>query len=536
MIFPPSLKNLFSHKKEALSQALHLYKSAFDSTEVGYIVYSSETHEIIEINRAIYQLFELNGDEEFRKLYVTQIMMRYLSGDSPNQEILLNDIGKNWRGEAEFVTHHKKRFYALVDTNILADNAQSDHRILSIIDISALKESQKEALSAEEKANLATNSKARFLSSVSHELRTPLNGIVGAANLVLSEPDLKEPIKNHISLIIYSSEHMLGIINDILDFSKMDAQKMKLNKKPFNLLTCINNIFKEFSFQFKEQNLVLKSDFEVTGLEDHLVLGDETKLSQALKNLLANAFKFTIEGGATFEVKASDVSGSNTNILFSIRDTGVGIPRNKQKEIFRAFSQVYNDDLKRRYQGTGLGLTISSQIIKMMGGTLEVESEENLGSHFFFKIPFKLVKSNESEQQNEGVTVQVKKDIRGVRALIVEDNEINASILRSFLTRWEMPVKEAITGVHALELIKYHKFDVILMDLEMPEMNGYTALKKIREQNIKTPVIAFTATLLEDMDSLITEAGFTDYILKPFKPADLKRKLEKYCERKVDYV
>ncbi len=197
---------------------------------------------------------------------------------------------------------------------------------------------------------------------------------------------------------------------------------------------------------------------------------------------------------------------------------------------------MYNDDLKRRYQGTGLGLTISSQIIKMMGGTLEVESEENLGSHFFFKIPFKLVKSNESEQQNEGVTVQVKKDIRGVRALIVEDNEINASILRSFLTRWEMPVKEAITGVHALELIKYHKFDVILMDLEMPEMNGYTALKKIREQNIKTPVIAFTATLLEDMDSLITEAGFTDYILKPFKPADLKRKLEKYCERKVDYV
>lgn len=536
MKFASGLKNIFDKKGAVATEALGLYKSAFDSTLIGYIVYSKETQEIREVNKTVYQLLELEGEEDFRRLYISQILMRYLSGDSPNMEILLNDINKDWSGEALFLTHKKNKLFALVNTNILSGNTEDDHRILSIIDIGKLKESEKEAASANEKAYMAATSKTRFLSSVSHELRTPLNGIVGAANLILSDPQANDSIKDRVSLIIYSSEHMLGIINDILDFSKMDAQKMELNKKPFNLLRCLNNIYTEFHFQFKAQKLELKTDFPDEVLKDELILGDETKLSQALKNLLSNAFKFTIEGGATIKVEVRETTNTNMTVYFEVRDTGVGIPENRQDKIFQAFSQIYNEDLKRRYQGTGLGLTISSQIVKMMGGRLEVKSEENYGSVFFFTARFKRVKAQKSEKDDEESTGGEKKDIRGARALIVEDNEINASILRSFLTRWEMPVKEAITGVHALELIKYHKFDIILMDLEMPEMNGYTALKKIRGQNITTPVIAFTATLLEDMDSLITEAGFTDYILKPFKPADLRKLLEKYCRRKVDYA
>lgn len=536
MKFVSGLKNILDKKGAAATEALNLYKSAFDSTLIGYIVYSKETQEIREVNKTVYRLLELEGDEDFRRLYISQILMRYLSGESPNMEILLDDINKDWSGEALFLTHKKNKLFALVNTNILSDDKEKDYRILSIIDIGKLKESQKQVESANEKAYMATTSKSRFLSSVSHELRTPLNGIVGAANLISTDPEVTQGIKERASVIIYSSEHMLGIINDILDFSKMDAQKMELNKKPFNLLRCLNNIYTEFHFQFKAQKLELKTDFPDAVLKDELVLGDETKLSQALKNLLSNAFKFTIEGGATLRVTVPETTNTHITVSFEVRDTGVGIPADKQDKIFQAFSQIYNDDLKRRYQGTGLGLTISSQIVKMMGSRLEVESKENHGSTFFFSVKFKRVKIQKSEKTNNASQTNEQKDIRGARALIVEDNEINAAILRSYLLRWEMGVKEAITGVHALELIKYHKFDIILMDLEMPEMNGYTALKKIREQNITTPVIAFTATLLEDMDSLVTDAGFTDYILKPFKPADLRNILEKYCHRKVDYA
>lgn len=536
MKFLSGLQNVFSKKPAAVSDALALYKSAFDSTLMGYIVYSKDTQEITEVSKMMYKLLELDGEEDFRRLYISQILMRYLAGDSPNLETLLDHTDKDWNGEAVFNTHKKNKLYALVNTNILSGDEVPAYRILSVLDIGRLKESQKETESANEKAHMAATSKSRFLSSVSHELRTPLNGIVGAANLILTDPDVKSEVRDRVSLIIYSSEHMLGIINDILDFSKLDAQKMELNKKPFNLLKCLNNIYTEFSFQFKQQKLELKTDFPTDELKDEMVLGDETKLSQTLKNLLSNAFKFTIEGGAAIKVSIEDSTATYLTVAFAVSDTGVGIPKNKQDKIFQAFSQIYNDDLKRRYQGTGLGLTISSQIVKMMGGQLEVSSKENNGSTFFFTVKFKRVKMPKPEKADEPSSAQEKKDIRGVRALIVEDNEINASILRSFLTRWEMPVKEAITGVHALELIKYHHFDIILMDLEMPEMNGYTALKKIREQHITTPVIAFTATMLEDMDSLITEAGFTDYILKPFKPADLRKKIEKYCERKVDYV
>ena len=482
-------------------------------------------------------LLELPPEKDLKGINMTQVMMRYLAGDSPNLDLLMNQVSERWTGEAIFVTNNKKRFHGLVNTNILPEEMnECEYQVLCISDATALKQAKDDVTNSLSKLDNATKSKARFLSSMSHELRTPLNGIIGTSNVILADPDLSESLKGHLNVIRYSSEHMLGIVNDLLDFSKMDAKKMELKEEAFNLVKCFRNISSSFSLQSQTQGLDLVTSFPEIELDSIEIVSDQTKLSQVLKNLLSNALKFTPGGKVEFKVKIKESKDTRIELYFEIRDTGIGIAKDKQQEIFNAFSQVHSEDLKRKYEGTGLGLTISRQLVNMMGGSLKVESELGKGSCFYFTLSFKMAPKQIVNLIISEPSVAIKKDIRAVRVLVVEDNEINGSILKSFLLKWQLQVKEAITGIHALELIKYHKFDLILMDLEMPEMNGYTTLKKIRETNKTVPVIAFTATLLDDMDSLITGAGFTDYMLKPFKPAVLKNKIEMYCERKVDYV
>jgi signal transduction histidine kinase len=536
--FLSSLKRFFSANPQTDPvKKNNFFESVFQFTLNAYFVYSKETLEVIEINKTAAMLLELPADKDLKGINMTQVMMRYLAGDSPNLDLLMNQISERWTGEATFITHNKKRIYGLVNTNILpADMNECEYQVLCISDATALKHAKDDVTNSLSKLDNATKSKARFLSSMSHELRTPLNGIIGTSNVILADPGLPQNIKDHLNVIRYSSEHMLGIVNDLLDFSKMDAKKMELKEETFNLVKCFRNIGSSFSLQFQSQGVDLVTSFSEKELENIEVVSDQTKLSQVLKNLLSNALKFTPSGKVEFKVKIKESSDTRIELYFEIRDSGIGIAKDKQQEIFNAFSQIHSEDLKRKYEGTGLGLTISRQLVNMMGGTLKVESELHKGSSFYFTVSFKRAPKAVALPVNDEPSGVIKKDIRAVRVLVVEDNEINASILKSFLLKWQLQIKEAITGIHALELIKYHKFDLILMDLEMPEMNGYTALKKIRETNKTVPVIAFTATLLDDMDSLITEAGFTDYVVKPFKPAALKKKIEMYCERKVDYV
>lgn len=530
-------QSFWGNKKSSFEEKASIFELFFQHTLNAYFIYSRQTLEVIAINKMAASLLELPPEKDITGLYMTQVMMRYLAGDSPNLDFLMNNVSERWTGEAVFITNNKKRFYGMVNTNILPPDAnENDYQVLSITDITRIKEADEEVKRAAIKVEKATGSKARFLSSMSHELRTPLNGIIGASNVILSDPDLKEDIKTHVNMVRYSSEHMLGIVNDILDFSKIDAQKMELKEQPFNLLDCLNNITSSFSLQFKKQDVALITNFLEEDLKNIEIVSDQTKLSQVIKNLLSNALKFTHHGSVSLVVKTKELSDAATTLYFEVKDTGIGIAEEKQEEIFQAFSQLNDDGLKRQYEGTGLGLAISRKLVKMMGGTLEVKSKLQQGSSFFFMLRFRIPEKPADIKIPVKTFSDAKKDIRGVRVLVVEDNEINAGILKSFLNKWQMPVKEAITGIHALELIKYHKFDLILMDLEMPEMNGYDTLKKIRESNIATPVIAFTATLLDNMDSLITEVGFTDYVLKPFKPSELKKKIEMYCERKVDYA
>lgn len=531
------LKRLFSGKKNKFAEkSFNLFNIIFQNAGDAYIIYDRATLEIIDSNKQAALLFEAPVENAFRNWYMTRFMTRYLAMDSQNLERLMNQVAEPWEGEAEFITESKKKIYTIVNTNIIsASNIPSELQVLRIKDITPIAEAKKEVKRNKIFAERAAGSKARFLSTMSHELRTPLNGIIGTANLVLLDESLNDEIRANVGIMRYSSEHMLDIINDILDFSKIDAGKMEFRKNGFALKESLEDVITFFAQQYKFHNLALKTDMEIESLKNVMVFGDQMKLNQVIKNLLSNALKFTLAGEVTLTVKIKELTEENAVIYFEVKDTGIGIVKEKHDEIFHAFSQIHSDNLKRKYEGTGLGLAISKKLVEIMGGQLQVESEEGKGSSFFFSLPFGIA-ARSSNNKTTAVKAEPAKDIRGLRVLVAEDNEINANILKGFLQRWKMQIKVAITGVHALELLKYHKFDLILMDLEMPEMNGYDALKKIKQQGIQIPVFAFTATLLENMDTLVKETGFTDYVLKPFKPAELKKKIEKYCERKIDYA
>ena len=520
-----------THKADVAYQEalLELYVDA-------YVVVNHETKDIVDFNERMLNMFLLPPEVDLKKLQITQVMMRYLSDDSDNKELVMNNIPDFWQGEAGFITHKKDKFFASIKSNVFYKD-DTKFQIISIRNITEKKIAEQELKIYKDNVENAAQAKARFLSSMSHELRTPLNGIIGTSNLVLMEPNLPENIKKHINILRYSSEHMLGIINDILDFSKIDAGKLELKKQLFNLKDCIENTVKSFEVQFESNDsaFVFLSPPE---LSDINIISDEITLSQIFNNLLSNALKFTMGGKVTFSVKIEKADEKTSTILFEVKDTGIGIPKEKQEEIFQGFAQVHADELSRKFGGTGLGLTISERLVNKFGGKLEVESALGEGARFYFSIPFTNAKAKEIKVKDENnMVVECIKDTKGLRILIVEDNEINASILTSFLKKWGIRIKEAGNGIQALELIKYHKFDLILMDLEMPEMNGYEAIKQIRETDKITPVLAFTATLLENMDSLISETGFNDYVLKPYRPAELKKKILEYApHRIVDYI
>ena len=505
----------------------------FQSYTEAYILFKKETLEITDYNDHMVQMFKLPDDTNLRGLYVSQVMIRYLAEDSPNLELLMNNIPDDWVGEAIFLTFTKKKFNAYVKSMVYKNDAIR-YQLISIMDISEITKAREELLVYKEKMDKAAEAKARFLSSMSHELRTPLNGIIGTSNLILGETGLTENIKNHITILRYSSEHMLGIINDILDFSKIDAGKLELKRNMFSLIDSLEKLIKSFENEFKNKNIeLLFSCDPVIGKLN--IVGDQLKLNQVLANLLSNALKFTIAGRVMLNVTADVITEKKATLSFEVKDTGIGMVKEKHEEIFQDFVQLNNGG-SRNFEGTGLGLTISEKLVNIFGGKLQVESEIKKGSRFYFTISLDIAPEKQVIKQ-EVTTNGIAPDIRGVRVLIVEDNEINAGILKSFLLKWKIRIKEARNGIHALELLKYHKFDLILMDLEMPEMDGYTTLKIIRQTDTRIPVIAFTATLLENMDALVDESGFNDYILKPFKPSDLKLKIEYYVpHRKIDYA
>lgn len=378
---------------------------------------------------------------------------------------------------------------------------------------------------ASRKAEEAAQSKQQFMSTMSHEIRTPLNEVIGITNLLL-QTNPREDQMEYIKTLRFAANHLLTLVNDVLDYSKMESGKITFEQTPFNLDDFLNDIMRSYSFRSKAKNL----DFEIRKLNEipSVIIGDPIRLNQILFNLLSNALKFTKHGGISIFIREMERSDKTTKIEFSVRDTGIGIPKEKHSAIFESFAQA-SENTTRYYGGTGLGLAICKKLVELQGGKIEVESEVNKGSTFRFFLRFGI--ADTGIKTLEGELSESYTGLEGKKILVAEDNKINFFVTSKFLTGWGAKVTHAENGKKALEILENEEFDLIIMDLQMPVMDGFEAtsiIRKSENQKIRDlPIVALTAAIMSEDHDKIDDLKINDYILKPFKPHDLFERLVK---------
>lgn len=395
--------------------------------------------------------------------------------------------------------------------------------ILDCRDITQRKKDAEELLRAQK-------AKEQFLANMSHEIRTPINGIAGMANL-LSTTSSEEDKEKYINAIKNSTENLKVIINDILDLSVIESGKLKFEKIGFNIKYQLGAIMDTFQFQCREKGIDIS--YSISPETDTVFLGDPVRLNQILINLISNAVKFTHIGEITVDVTLDRKEGDKQYVKFEVTDTGVGIPKEKIHHIFESFTQA-DESVTRRYGGTGLGLSIVKQLVELQEGELYVNSVESKGTKFTFIIPYESGKIQdlvqpESSQNKDAPT----HSFEGVKVLLVEDNDINRLYALNILKKWKCEVDGAENGYIALEKLRSNEYDIILMDIQMPIMDGYEATKNIRstfpEPKNKIPIIALTANAIKGDNEKCLEIGMNDYLPKPFQPEDLYASISKFA-------
>lgn len=398
----------------------------------------------------------------------------------------------------------------------------------TVQDVNQRKIVESELIEARKAAEESGKIKEQFLANMSHEIRTPMNAIIGFTNLMIGQDNNFSPEqKKYIKAIHDAGEHLMVIINDILDFSKIESGKMVIEKLDFSLPELIEKVINLFKQKADEKNIQLSCCIE-ENVPRH-VTGDPVRLNQVLVNIISNAIKFTEQGYVRLHIKVLTVSDAGVTIRISAEDTGIGIPQDKLNTIFESFTQASNDTT-RKYGGTGLGLTIVKKIIELQNGAISVESKPGQGTIFNIDMPFeKSISDNikgKIENKDKEEAVEYAKN---VRVLMAEDNELNQALATSVFKKIGWPLDIAGNGLIAIEKLKSGQYDIILMDIQMPEMDGYTATLKIRNELApplsQIPIMAITAHALNSEVKKCLEGGMNDYIAKPFKIEELIKKV-----------
>ena len=420
----------------------------------------------------------------------------------------------------------KKKAYDLIEQqnrDITSQQEEIKRQNLS------LEKVNQELFRAKARAEEATEYKSLFLANMSHEIRTPMNGIIGMANMLKNSHLTKEQ-EDALNIIVQSSDSLLTIINEILDISKIESGKLELESLNFNLHQEIGNVIRLLKMKAEEKDLALS--YSISPYVPVFVKGDPTRTKQVLINLITNAIKFTPRGSVKISIQTTDRIGNQTIVRFDVADTGIGIAREELPKLFRPFTQS-DVSFTRRFGGTGLGLAISKNLVDLMGGSIGVESEPDKGSTFWYTLPFDdgipEVTTVSAPQAEESREAESGREDAPLHFLLAEDNLINQKVALMVIQKMGFTADVAVNGKAAVEKYRENRYDLILMDIMMPEMDGIEATKAIRELERKRgsskriPIIALTANAMKEDKDKCLAAGLDDYISKPFKPADLER-------------
>jgi signal transduction histidine kinase/ActR/RegA family two-component response regulator len=372
-----------------------------------------------------------------------------------------------------------------------------------------------------------SNARMDFLSTMSHELRTPLNGVIGISNALLHH-NPREDQEENLAVLKFSAENLLSLVNDILDFNKFDSDKVELENIPFDLNALINNNYSSLKLKAQEKMLDLKLSI-ADDIEHKLVTGDPTRLTQILLNLLNNAIKFTENGSVSLQTQTIKLTENQITIRFIIEDTGIGIEQSRQKDIFEPFIQA-STSTNRNYGGTGLGLPIVKKVLALYDSQLKLTSTPNVGTKFCFDIAFHYQKTDNATSHK---SINFKQELAHLKVLVAEDNPVNILVIKKTLQQWNIEPIIAENGLIALQKLEQEEFDIVLMDIYMPEMDGYEATIMIRKMQhlakATVPIIAMTASVNDTVVEKVKQSGMNDYLSKPFDPNHLFQKLKGLC-------
>ena len=473
-----------------------------------------------------YQTEELIGQEAIEALLPQEYIAILQRQDADRME------GKAGVYEVELMKKNGERIWVLISGAPIIDHHGEVSGSIGIhYDITRQKKLQIELEEARRRAEEAQEAEKQFLANMSHEIRTPLNAIIGMTHLLYDTQPNPEQLE-YLQVLQHSSDLMRRIINDVLDLAKIRSGKFEISARPFDLRGLVQSIVKSVAFRLEGRPLKISIDMDTRF--NRMVLGDDLLLNQILHNLIGNAEKFTEKGQIKVKVSLKSADDQRQLVAFCISDTGIGIPLDRQSIIFQSFRQV-DGDIKRRYGGTGLGLAITQQLVQLQGGQIWVKSKVGKGSKFYFTIPYERTALPIEEREIYRINVEERPQM-DLPVLVVEDNAMNRKYVSALLKKWQVDFQMAVNGKEAVQKTAETPYSLILMDIQMPEMDGYEATIIIRNTagpNQDTPIIALTASALTAQRDKALKVGMNDYLSKPFKPEQLMQKMKLPVTEKI---